>query len=118
MNTQEPDGVRSELHPPPVSSEWSPRERLAYLRWIARLTLHRIDLDNPAVPLLCKRPVRDLFAVVAAVAGREAEALEAERAALMKPYNPGDDYHGVHVPREWLELLGELENETGRGEST
>ena len=100
-------------YPPAVGSGWSAGDRLAYLAWLARITLHRIDHDNPAVPLLCKRPVRDLLAWVYAVATRDPGALESERAALMRPYNPADDYHGISVPHEWLELLAELESMRG-----
>jgi hypothetical protein len=94
--------------PPPVGPEWTAEERLGYIAWVALITLRRIAQDNPTVPLLSKRPVRDLFAAIAAVATREAEALEIDRAALMKPYIPSEDHHGVHVPGEWLELLAEL----------
>jgi len=102
-------------HPPAVDPSWPAADRLAYIAWLARLTLHRIDLDNPAVPLLSKRPVRHLFRWFAAVAGSPAEDLEAERAALMQPFDPADNYHAVEVPAEWLAVLAEMQEKKGGG---
>jgi hypothetical protein len=106
-----PDQSSNVNNPPAVGPEWTAAERLAYIAWLARMTLDRIARDNAAVPLLSKRPIRELFAAVLAVATRPAEALEAERPALMKRYDPAKDHHGVHVPAEWLELLAELDSE-------
>jgi hypothetical protein len=108
-----PDQSSNLNSPPAVGPEWTAAERLAYIAWLARMTLHQIDSDNAAVPLLSKRPVRDLFYAVLAVAVRSAETLETDRPALMKRYDPAADHHGVHVPAEWLELLAELDSERG-----
>lgn len=100
-----------DYNPPPVGPDWTPAERLDYIAWLARAVLHRIDLDDPTVPLLAKRPVRDLFHAVYAVAGRQAEALERDRAALLKPIDPAGAYNSVEVPAEWLAALAALDTQ-------
>ena len=101
--------------PPAVAADWPAADRLAYIAWLATLTLHRIDLDDPAVPLLSKRPVRSLFAWLAAVAAHHPEALEVCRADLMKPFDPAGNYHAVEVPAEWLAVLAEMQEKKGGG---
>jgi hypothetical protein len=80
------------------------------LGWRA-ITRERIDADDPAMPLLAKRPVRAIVDAIAKVASWPVAMLEAERPGLMKPYDPDGDHHGVLVPPEWLPMLAELDGE-------
>ena len=97
-------------YPPPTSPKWTASERLAYVAWIAFKTLNRIDADNPSVPLLSKKHVRDLFHAIGKIAAASARELEDNRAALFKPYDSGEEYHGVIVPQRWLDWLKTAED--------
>jgi len=96
------------LHPPACSAQWTAAERLNYLGWLTRLSLSRIDADDADVPLLAKKPTRALWHAAHAVAMWPPERLEANREALMKPYDSSNDHHGVLVPKEWLDALRRL----------
>jgi len=92
-------------YPPKCSDAWTVEERTAYVAWCAEVTLDRIARDHRDLPLLAKRPVRDLFHAIHAVCTWTAEKLEANRAALEKPYDSALDHDGVVLPQELIDRI-------------
>ena len=96
------------MQPPKCSPDWTPQERLAYIRWMAEIMLDRIERDNPGMPLVAKRPVYDLMCTARLVAMAPPAFLEKNRAALEKAYDPENDRIDINVigdPHEVLQFV-------------
>lgn len=83
--------------PPKCSPLWTPEERLAVIEWMTRIMCERIAKDRTSMPVIAKGPAFELFRCAWFVAHKPAELLEANRAALEKPY---DDDKGFH--QTWI----------------
>ena len=100
------EDARREIRlPPEVSDCWTAHERLAVISWITRITLDRIQRDDPEMPFVAKEPMRELFRAIQFVATESPSVLEDYRAILLKPYDPSRDHHGVLAPSEVLDAM-------------
>ena len=81
--------------PPKCSKEWTDAERKNLAAFITRMTLDRIERDDPKMCVLAKKPVYSLLRSLHFLLTASAEQLESERAAFEKPVDESKNYHGV-----------------------
>lgn len=88
-------------HPPECSKEWRMEERLAYINWLATLTLDRINRDDPNMPVVSKVHTFDVLRWMKWMASAPAYFLEEHREMIEKPYDATKDRHAFYmtIPR-------------------
>ena len=83
--------------PPKCSKEWTDFERRELAAWITRITLMRIEKDDPNIPVLAKRPIYELIRSLDFLMTENAASLEKNRDAYEKPCDTDKNYSFVVV---------------------
>jgi hypothetical protein len=92
-------------YPPKCSKEWTTEERSALAAWISELAIDRIQRDNPAMPVLAKSPIYEMFRTIRWVLTASSAFLEENREALEKPYDKSKDHYAWLVAGDPSALL-------------